>query len=73
MTAVMVRMDSGGEAKPLGMVLLDSSRDWGLRWCSCMLALSFWTVRCTRWRPALDWECFALSIKAVRLMKAGTV
>ena len=73
MTAVMARMDQGGEAKPMGMVLLG----FFVRLVAtvALLYVSLKVLNGSVWALAagLALGVFALSVEGLRLMKAWTV
>ena len=73
MTAVMARMDQGGEAKPMGMVLLG----FFVRLAAtvALLYVSLKVLNGSVWALAagLALGVFALSVEGLRLMKAWTV
>jgi len=73
MTAVMARMDLGGEAKPMGMVLLG----FFVRLAAtvALLYVSLKVLNGSVWALAagLALGVFALSVVGLRLMKAWTV
>ena len=73
MTAVMARMDQGGEAKPMGMVLLG----FFVRLAAtvALLYVSLKVLNGSVWALAagLALGVFALSVEGLRLIKAWTV
>ncbi len=73
MTAVMVRMDTGGEAKPLGMVLLGFFLRLGLTVVLLYVSLKFLDGSVYALAAGLGLGVFCLSVEGVRLMKAWTV
>ena len=73
MTAVMVRMDAGGEAKPLGMVLLGFFLRLGLTVALLYVSLKFLDGSVFALAAGLGLGVFCLTVEGVRLMKAWTV
>ena len=73
MTAVMVRMDAGAEAKPLGMVLLGFFLRLGLTVVLLYVSLKFLDGSVYALAAGLGLGVFSLSVEGVRLMKAWTV
>ena len=73
MTAVMVRMDAGGEAKPLGMVLLGFFLRLGLTVALLYVSLKFLDGSVYALAAGLGLGVFCLTVEGVRLMKAWTV
>jgi hypothetical protein len=73
MTAVMVRMDAGGEAKPLGMVLLGFFLRLGLTVVLLYVSLKFLDGSVYALAAGLGLGVFCLTVEGVRLMKAWTV
>jgi len=73
MTAVMVRMDAGGEAKPLGMVLLGFFLRLGLTVVLLYVSLKFLDGSVYALAAGLGLGVFSLTVEGVRLLKAWTV
>jgi len=73
MTAVMVRMDAGAEAKPLGMVLLGFFLRLGLTVVLLYVSLKFLDGSVYALAAGLGLGVFCLTVEGVRLMKAWTV
>jgi hypothetical protein len=73
MTAVMVRMDNGGKARPLGMVLLGFFLRLGLTVVLLYVSLKVLNGSVYALAGGLALGVFALSVEGLRLMKAWTV
>ena len=73
MTAVMARMDLGGEAKPLGMVLTGFFIRLGLTIVVLYVSLRFLDGSVYALAGGLALGVFSLSVEGLRLMKAWTV
>jgi hypothetical protein len=73
MTAVMVRMDGGGRARPMGLVLTGFFLRLGLTVGLLYVSLKVLHGSVYALAAGLALGVFALSIEALRLMKAWTV
>jgi hypothetical protein len=73
MTAVMARMDLGGAAKPLGMVLAGFFIRLGLTIVILYVSLRFLDGSVYALAGGLALGVFSLSVEGLRLMKAWTV
>jgi hypothetical protein len=73
MTAVMARMDMGGVAKPMGMVLLGFFLRLGLTVVVLYVSLKVLDGSVFALAGGLALGVFALSVEGLRLMKAWTV
>ena len=73
MTAVMVRMDGGAKAKPMGMVLLGFFLRLGLTIVLLYVSLKVLNGSVYALAGGLALGVFALSVEGLRLMKAWTV
>jgi hypothetical protein len=73
MTAVMVRMDNGGQARPLGMVLVGFFLRLGLTVVLLYVSLKLLNGSVYALAGGLALGVFALSVEGLRLMKAWTV
>ena len=73
MTAVMARMDSGGKAKPMGMVLVGFFLRLGLTIVLLYVSLKVLNGSVYALAGGLALGVFALSVEGLRLMKAWTV
>jgi hypothetical protein len=73
MTAVMARMDSGGKARPMGMVLLGFFVRLGLTVVLLYVSLKVLNGSVYALAGGLALGVFALSVEGLRLMKAWTV
>ncbi len=73
MTAVMARMDLGGAAKPLGMILTGFFLRLGLTVIVLYVSLRFLNGSVYALAGGLALGVFSLSIEGLRLMKAWTV
>lgn len=73
MTAVMARMDMGGTAKPMGMVLLGFFLRLGLTLVVLYVSLKTLDGSVFALAGGLALGVFALSVEGLRLMKAWTV
>jgi Na+/H+-translocating membrane pyrophosphatase len=73
MTAVMVRMDGGAKAKPMGMVLLGFFLRLGLTVVLLYVSLKVLNGSVYALAGGLALGVFALSVEGLRLMKAWTV
>jgi hypothetical protein len=73
MTAVMVRMDAGGKARPMGMVLLGFFLRLGLTVVLLYVSLKVLNGSVYALAAGLALGVFALTIEGLRLMKAWTV
>ena len=73
MTAVMVRMDAGGKARPMGMVLLGFFLRLGLTIVLLYVSLKVLNGSVYALAGGLALGVFALSVEGLRLMKAWTV
>ncbi|NYF80206.1 hypothetical protein [Granulicella arctica] len=73
MSAVMVRMDAGGEAKPMGMVLAGFFLRLGATVVLLYVSLKYLNGSVYALAAGLALGVFCLSVEGVRLMKAWTV
>ncbi|MDQ2833565.1 MAG: hypothetical protein M3Y50_07425 [Acidobacteriota bacterium] len=73
MTAVMVRMDGGGKAKPMGMVLFGFFLRLGLTVVLLYVSLKVLNGSVYALAAGLALGVFALTVEGLRLMKAWTV
>jgi hypothetical protein len=73
MTAVMARMDSGGKARPMGMVLTGFVLRLGLTVVLLYVSLKLLHGSVFALAAGLALGVFALSVEGLRLMKAWTV
>jgi hypothetical protein len=73
MTAVMARMDKGGEARPMGMVLAGFFLRLGLTVVLLYVSLKVLNGSVYALAAGLALGVFALSVEGLRLMKAWTV
>ena len=73
MTAVMVRMDEGGKARPMGMVLFGFFLRLGLTVVLLYVSLKLLNGSVYALAAGLALGVFALSVEGLRLMKAWTV
>ena len=73
MTAVMVRMDGGEKARPMGMVLLGFFLRLGLTVVLLYVSLKVLNGSVYALAGGLALGVFALSVEGLRLMKAWTV
>ena len=73
MTAVMVRMDGGAKAKPMGMVLVGFFLRLGLTVVLLYVSLKVLNGSVYALAGGLALGVFALSVEGLRLMKAWTV
>jgi len=73
MTAVMVRMDAGGKARPMGMVLTGFFLRLGLTVVLLYVSLRVLNGSVYALAAGLALGVFALSVEGLRLMKAWTV
>jgi hypothetical protein len=73
MTAVMVRMDGGEKARPMGMVLFGFFLRLGLTVAVLYVSLKFLNGSVYALAGGLVLGVFALSVEGLRLMKAWTV
>ena len=73
MTAVMVRMDDGGKARPMGMVLTGFFLRLGLTVVLLYVSLKLLNGSVYALAAGLALGVFALSVEGLRLMKAWTV
>ena len=73
MTAVMARMDMGGVARPMGMVLLGFFLRLGLTVVVLYVSLKALDGSVFALAGGLALGVFALSVEGLRLMKAWTV
>ena len=73
MTAVMARMDVGGEARPMGLVLAGFFLRLGLTIVILYVSLKFLDGSVYALAAGIGLGIFALSFEALRLMKAWTV
>ena len=73
MTAVMVRMDGGATARPMGMVLLGFFLRLGLTVVLLYVSLKILDGSVYALAGGLALGVFALSVEGLRLMKAWTV
>jgi hypothetical protein len=73
MTAVMARMDGGGKARPLGMVLAGFFLRLGLTVVLLYVSLKVLNGSVYALAAGLALGVFALTVEGLRLMKAWTV
>ena len=73
MTAVMARMDQGGEAKPMGMVLLGFFVRLAATVALLYVSLKVLNGSVYALAAGLALGVFSLSVEGLRLMKAWTV
>jgi hypothetical protein len=73
MTAVMVRMDGGGTAKPMGMILLGFFLRLGLTVVLLYVSLKALNGSVYALAAGLALGVFSLTVEGLRLMKAWTV
>ena len=73
MTAVMARMDGGGEARPMGLVLAGFFLRLGLTIVILYVSLKFLDGSVYALAAGLGMGVFALTIEGIRLAKAWTV
>jgi hypothetical protein len=73
MTAVMVRMDGGEKARPMGIVLFGFFLRLGLTVAVLYVSLKFLNGSVYALAGGLALGVFALSVEGLRLMKAWTV
>jgi hypothetical protein len=73
MTAVMVRMDGGGKARPMGMVLVGFFLRLGLTIVLLYVSLKVLNGSVYALAAGLALGVFALTVEGLRLMKAWTV
>jgi hypothetical protein len=73
MTAVMARMDAGGKARPMGMVLAGFFLRLGLTVVLLYVSLKILDGSVFALAAGLALGVFALSVEGLRLMKAWTV
>ena len=73
MTAVMARMDNGGEAKPMAMMLVGFFLRLGLAVVVLYASLKYLDGSVYALAAGLALGIFALSIEGLRLVKAWTV
>ena len=73
MTAVMVRMDGGEKARPMGMVLVGFFLRLGLTVVVLYVSLKFLNGSVYALAAGLALGVFALTVEGLRLMKAWTV
>jgi hypothetical protein len=73
MTAVMVRMDGGGKARPMGMVLAGFFLRLGLTVVLLYVSLKVLNGSVYALAAGLALGVFALTVEGLRLMKAWTV
>jgi hypothetical protein len=73
MTAVMVRMDEGAKARPMGMVLFGFFLRLGLTVVLLYVSLKVLNGSVYALAAGLALGVFALSVEGLRLMKAWTV
>jgi hypothetical protein len=73
MSAVMVRMDAGAEAKPMAMVLLGFFLRLGLTLVLLYVSLKFLDGSVYALAAGLGLGVFSLTVEGVRLLKAWTV
>jgi hypothetical protein len=73
MTAVMVRMDGGAKARPMGMVVLGFFVRLGLTVVLLYVSLKVLNGSVYALAGGLALGVFALSVEGLRLMKAWTV
>ena len=73
MTAVMARMDAGGEARPMGMVLVGFFLRLGLTVVLLYVSLKVLDGSVYALAAGLGLGVFSLTVEGLRLMKAWTV
>ena len=73
MTAVMVRMDAGGKARPMGLVLFGFFLRLGLTVVLLYVSLKLLNGSVYALAAGLAMGVFALTVEGLRLMKAWTV
>jgi hypothetical protein len=73
MTAVMVRMDGGDKARPMGLVLFGFFLRLGLTVVVLYVSLKFLNGSVYALAAGLALGVFALTVEGLRLMKAWTV
>jgi hypothetical protein len=73
MTAVMVRMDAGAKARPMGMVLAGFFLRLGLTVVLLYVSLKLLNGSVYALAAGLALGVFALTVEGLRLMKAWTV
>jgi hypothetical protein len=73
MTAVMVRMDGGGKAKPMGLILFGFFVRLGLTVVLLYVSLKILNGSVYALAAGLALGVFALTVEGLRLMKAWTV
>jgi hypothetical protein len=73
MTAVMVKMDGGGRARPMGLVLTGFFLRLGLTVALLYVSLKVLNGSVYALAGGLALGVFALTVEALRLMKAWTV
>ena len=73
MTAVMVRMDGGEKARPMGLVLFGFFLRLGLTVVVLYVSLKFLNGSVYALAAGLALGVFALTVECLRLMKAWTV
>jgi hypothetical protein len=73
MTAVMARMDEGGQARPMGMVLFGFFLRLGLTVVLLYVSLKLLNGSVYALAAGLALGVFALMVEGLRLMKAWTV
>lgn len=73
MTAVMERMDGGGKARPMGMVLMGFFLRLGLTVVLLYVSLKLLNGSVFALAGGLALGVFALTVEGLRLMKAWTV
>jgi hypothetical protein len=73
MTAVMARMDVGGEAKPMGLLLVGFFLRLGLTVVLLYVSLKLLNGSVYALAAGLALGVFSLSVEGLRLMKAWTV
>jgi hypothetical protein len=73
MSAVMVRMDGGGEAKPMGMILVGFFLRLGVTIVLLYVSLKYLNGSVYALAAGLGLGVICLSVEGIRLMKAWTV
>jgi hypothetical protein len=73
MTAVIVRMDGGGKAKPMGLILFGFFLRLGLTVVLLYVSLKILNGSVYALAAGLALGVFALTVEGLRLMKAWTV
>jgi hypothetical protein len=73
MTAVMVRMDGGGKARPMGLILFGFFLRLGLTVVLLYVSLKILNGSVYALAAGLALGVFALTVEGLRLMKAWTV